>query len=254
MRLVLVLSVAALVDWGLGFDLIRHGNRSLTSSNRGTLQSVLKESTLILKKGALRGVLSFLKEKRKCPKDRTYCETLNRCVPLHDCSRCINAPNYNKGLDKCVAAPVPLAVSFCGADDLENAVDLTCQNYATSLHNCINTCNSNNTGTQDGSFINCLTGPDSPCPTLICEKVCRCIGEPSCKEPCMGHCVDFRENVLKMPEKFASITVFNAYMKHCVFKEPIELFQESAQTNFNLAETMEVAKKCGPISGEGESF
>eukprot|EP00392_Amoebophrya_sp_AT5.2_P013208 g13321.t1 len=151
--------------------------------------------------------------RNKCADDETFCESLNFCLPNDDCSKCFDYPNFNAELRRCTPAPVPFATDFCGAGGLS----VSCQNYATLMHNCMNSCGALTAGKNGGGFIHCVTKSDGTCPLTICEQACGCIGTAACAEPCMHHCTAFRDGVLRKPEKFKTRAEVMAFANYCVF-------------------------------------
>ena len=182
-----------------------------------------------------------------CPPDHTRCPSLKSCLKHNDCSRCVNFPTYQKELGQCVPQPVPFALQMCagassasggpavagaGASSaagvgvsltprqLGERLTLSCQEFATQVHECWDTCAVLHPAAKHGEFVGCLARSDGPCPLPICEQACGCIGEVSCAEPCMQRCSAYRDNVLRRPDAasaFPTQKVLETYLDSCVF-------------------------------------
>ncbi|CAD7925747.1 unnamed protein product [Amoebophrya sp. A25] len=162
----------------------------------------------------------------ECEKDETWCESLKFCLPPEaDCSKCVDYSRRSKELGRCTPAPVEFAVDFCGND----AMSVSCQNYATGLHNCMSSCGSLHPTGASGEFIACVTASDGSCPAAICEAACGCIGKATCEQPCMQHCTDIRDRLLHTPHKFKTRGEVYAFLNNCVFGKKASLLQAGTQ-------------------------
>lgn len=150
-----------------------------------------------------------------CRESEVKCDSLNECLlSKNDCGRCVNLPIYSSELNKCIPQPSPLGRKFCG----EDPVGLSCQNWSAQVQNCVYECEMEHPGTENGEFLRCMAGSSGPCPKTICEEVCDCIGKAECREPCMGRCTKFKENVLHKPDDFPSHGHLQAYFEGYLFK------------------------------------
>lgn len=154
---------------------------------------------------------------------KEFCVHDDSCQPDNDCSECQGLFHLNNMTHACVEEPPEFIKNFCLASESDEVAP-GCYNFGLAMMGCMAACSTEagpSSPNTQGLFGICMKGIESGCPTLLCETICECEGEPAkCPNPCKENCEKWKSCVqfggggqANQPSDFA------AYIDSCIFEK-----------------------------------